>query len=352
MYNGFLLLLLTLSFSIFKGLSLRCGTSCRRSFLGQAHSSSSSSLAASLESTPAELSSSLYYTFKSSRFGTEHNTRYVYSSPVDSTNAVGNVEPLTVIFLHGFGGNADQFRLNLPVLSKSLSADCYALDLLGYGYSDKPDPRDPRWGGVNQLYNFETWADQVHSFIRDVAQKKGGDQKVVLVCNSVGGVVGLQCAVSHPAMIQGVVLIDISLRLLHVKKQNPLMRPMVSALQTVLRQTPVGEVFFQQVAQRDALRNILNQAYARNPDLGVRGVDDETVELLLRPGLDPRAVHVFLDFISYSGGPLPEELLPVVSCPVRVLWGEFDPWEPLEMGQELFSKDNFPCIDEFVVLKK
>ena len=58
-----------------------------------------------------------------------------------------------------------------------------------------------------------------------------------------------------------------------------------------------------QVAQRDALRNILNQAYARNPDLGVRGVDDETVELLLRPGLDPRAVHVFLDFISYRQYP-------------------------------------------------
>ena len=89
--------------------------------------------------------------------------------------------------------------------------------------------------------------------------------------------VGLQCAVSHPALVQGVVLIDISLRLLHVKvrltnsilycilptltfdcltvcpsvcvaqKQSPLMRPMVSALQTVLRQTPIGELFFKQV---------------------------------------------------------------------------------------------------------
>jgi hypothetical protein len=53
------------------------------------------------------------------------------------------------------------------------------------------------------------------------------------------------------------------------------------------------------VAQKEALRNILNQAYGRNPDLGVQGVDDEAVELLLRPGLDPGAVHVFLDFISY-----------------------------------------------------
>ena len=33
-------------------------------------------------------------------------------------------------------------------------------------------------------------------------------------------------------MIKGVVLIDISLRMLHLKKQNPLQRPIVSAIQT------------------------------------------------------------------------------------------------------------------------
>ena len=56
-------------------------------------------------------------------------------------------------------------------------------------------------------------------------------------------------------------------------------------------------------------------------------------------------------FCCFSGGPLPEELLPLVNCPVRLLWGEADPWEPLEMGKELFSPKSFPCIDEFVVLK-
>jgi len=41
-------------------------------------------------------------------------------------------------------------------------------------------------------------------------------------------------------------------------------------------------------------------------------VTDELVEKILRPGLEPGAADVFLEFICYSDGPLPEELLPEV----------------------------------------
>ncbi len=44
--------------------------------------------------------------------------------------------------------------------------------------------------------------------------------------------------------------------------------------------------------------NILRQAYGRK-----EAVTDELVQAILRPGLQPGAVSVFLDFISYSGGP-------------------------------------------------
>lgn len=41
-------------------------------------------------------------------------------------------------------------------------------------------------------------------------------------------------------------------------------------------------------------------------------VTGELVQSILLPGLEPGAVDVFLEFICYSGGPLPEELLPQV----------------------------------------
>lgn len=118
----------------------------------------------------------------------------------------------------------------------------YALDLLGYGYSDKPNPKLHE---VNEIYNFENWADLTCNFIDNEIKKP-----CVLVCNSVGGVVGLQAAVDRPDLIKGIVLIDISLRMLHVKKQPPLLRPFTSLLQTVLRETGVGSAFFTQVSYR------------------------------------------------------------------------------------------------------
>ena len=39
----------------------------------------------------------------------------------------------------GFGANADHWRKNTPVLGKQHRT--FAIDLLGYGFSDKPDPR-------------------------------------------------------------------------------------------------------------------------------------------------------------------------------------------------------------------
>jgi pimeloyl-ACP methyl ester carboxylesterase len=197
----------------------------------------------------------------------------------------GFTKPDPVICLHGFGGNADQFRKNLPVLAKEGYAT-YSLDLLGYGYSEKPDPK---LYDVNAIYNFENWAEQTTSFIENVVRRPS-----ILVCNSVGGVVGLQAAVNRPDLVKGIVLIDISLRMLHVKKQSPLLRPLTSLLQTVLRETGIGKTFFKQVAQPETLRNILRQAYA-DPN----SIDDETLDIILKPGLQPGAAEVFLDFISY-----------------------------------------------------
>lgn len=63
--------------------------------------------------------------------------------------------------------------------------------------------------------------------------------------------------------------------------------------------------------------------------------------------MQPGAAEVFLDFVSYSGGPLPEELLPQVTCPVSILWGEADPWEPIEKGR---AYGEFDCVEEFIPL--
>lgn len=48
----------------------------------------------------------------------------------------------------------------------------------------------------------------------------------------------------------GVQLQNVSLRMLHKKRQSAIQRPFVKALQTVLRTTPLGKVFFSQIATK------------------------------------------------------------------------------------------------------
>ncbi|KAM1114778.1 hypothetical protein PS1_005446 [Malus domestica] len=243
----------------------------------------------------------------------------------------GNSGPALVL-IHGFGANSDHWRKNLPALSKSHRV--YSIDLIGYGYSDKPNPRQ---FGETLFYTFETWATQLNDFCTDVV--KG---EAFFICNSIGGLVGLQAAVMEPQLCKGMMLLNISLRMLHITKQPWYGRPLIKSFQNLLRNTAVGKYFFKTVATPQSVRNILSQCYHDTSQ-----VTDELVQKILLPGLEPGAVDVFLEFICYSGGPLPEELLPQLKCPVLIGWGDKDPWEPIELGRE-YGK--FDSVEDFVVL--
>jgi pimeloyl-ACP methyl ester carboxylesterase len=114
-------------------------------------------------------------------------------------------------------------------------------------------------------------------------------------------------------------------------------------MQQVLGNQQIGRFFFQQIAKPKVVRNILLQAYHR-PE----AVTDELIEILMKPSQDLGAADVFLAFTRYSQGPLPEDLLPRLTCPTVLLWGTEDPWEPVGMGKELA---NISTVDEFIPLE-
>ncbi|KAI8472932.1 MAG: Alpha/Beta hydrolase protein [Monoraphidium minutum] len=239
-----------------------------------------------------------------------------------------------VLLVHGFCGSCDHWRKNLAPLGAAHRA--FAIDLLGYGYSDKPDPRlvEP-----HSLYNFETWGRQLADFL----EQRAGGGRATVVGNSAGGMAALQAAIYAPRRIAGVQLIDCALRRLHPRRQPPLQRPLVGALQAALRDTWLGRAFYARVAQREVVRQLLREAYGHK-----EAVTDELVDLILRPGLQPGAAAVFLEAITWSEGPLPEELLAQVTVPVSVLWGTDDPWEREEDARALLG--SCPAVIEFVEL--
>ncbi|NJK40752.1 MAG: alpha/beta fold hydrolase [Acaryochloridaceae cyanobacterium SU_2_1] len=248
----------------------------------------------------------------------------------------GNDGP-NLVLIHGFGASSGHWRHNILELAKNNRV--YAIDLLGFGQSAKPRP-GPLQPGQQAEYSFETWGQQVADFCTQVVE-----ESVCLVGNSIGCIVALQAAVFQPAWVTSVVMLDCSLRLLHDRKRHtlPWHRQLAAPIfQWILSYRLLGHFFFRQLAQPKVVQQILQQAYG-NPV----AVTEDLVEMLILPARELGAADVFLAFISYSQGPLPEDLLAQVSCPVLCVWGEADPWEPVELAREL---TRFAVVQDFIVL--
>ncbi|MEB3356178.1 MAG: alpha/beta fold hydrolase [Synechococcales bacterium] len=235
-----------------------------------------------------------------------------------------------VILVHGFGASWGHWRKNIPVLAATCRV--YALDLLGFGGSAKPAPGNPL------PYTFETWSQQIADFCREVV-----GTPTVLVGNSIGCIAAMQAAVDAPDWFRSVVAINCSLRMLHDRRRADLpwyRRLGAPLLQSLLGVRWIGHGFFRLIARPSTVRSALKQAYVR-PE----AITEELVDLLLTPARDAGAADVFLAFTRYSQGPLPEDLLAILPCPALLIWGEADPWEPIEQGKQLA---HFPCVKAFI----
>lgn len=79
-----------------------------------------------------------------------------------------------LLLVHGFGASTDHWRKNIAELCNDF--EVWAIDLLGFGRSAKP----------NWQYSGDLWRDQLYEFITEVIGRPA-----VLAGNSLGGYVCL-----------------------------------------------------------------------------------------------------------------------------------------------------------------
>lgn len=242
-----------------------------------------------------------------------------------------------VVLIHGFGACKEHWRHNVNPLRAERPV--YALDLIGFGASGKPRSRldgEPEESG-SLRYGIDLWSQQVADFI--TTQVSG---PVQLVGNSIGGVVALAAAqrleqAGTPA--RGVVLVDCAQRALDDKRlaeQPPLRRWGRPLLKALVRQRWLTSGLFKALTKPGVIRKVLLQAY---PSGG--NVDDQLVDLLLEPALQPGADEAFRGFINLFSDRIAPELLAELSTPVRMIWGQRDPWEPIEEARRWRT---FSCV--------
>ena len=238
--------------------------------------------------------------------------------------------PIAIVLVHGFGACKEHWRNNQPELGRL--APCFAIDLVGFGGSSQPRARlkDELEGEGEFSYNFDNWGTQVSDFCKEVVKKR-----VLLVGNSIGGVVALRAAQLLTNHCCGVVLVGCATRALDDKRlleQPYLIRWTRPWLKKFVSQRWLSLSLFRNAASPGVVKRVLSQAYPSGDN-----VDEHLVEILLKPSQRPGASEAFHGFINLFDDYLAPELISKLDVPVDLIWGESDPWEAVEEAHNWFA---------------
>jgi pimeloyl-ACP methyl ester carboxylesterase len=227
----------------------------------------------------------------------------------------GDGPPLLLI--HGFGASIGHWRKNIPVLAEA-GYRVYALDLLGFGDSEKAEID----------YSIDVWKRLILDFWEAFIQTP-----TVFAGNSIGGLITLTILADRPEASKGGILLNCAGGLNHRPEELTLpLRWVMGTFTQLVSSEWIGPFVFNRVRQKSRIRGSLKQVYGNT-----EAITDELVDMIYQPTTDPKAQKVFASILTAPAGPRPEELLPQIQAPLLVLWGEDDPWTPIK-GAEIYQR--------------
>ena len=248
---------------------------------------------------------------------------------------------IAIVLIHGFGASKDHWRFNQKIFGKL--APCYALDLIGFGESSQPisNLQYERNLPNSFFYSFDKWSDQIIDFCNEIVQKP-----VLLVGNSIGAVIALNASERISNGCKGVVLIDCAQRTMDDKRlgeQSLVMRFIRPVMKTLVRQRFLSERIFKNAANPNFIKKILEIAYPSG-----NNIDEELIKILYKPTQRVGAAEAFRGFINLFNDHLASDLLKNLKIPVYLIWGEKDPWEPIDEAKSWARE--YKCIQSLDVI--
>ena len=252
-----------------------------------------------------------------------------------------NNSDFAVILIHGFGANKNHWRFNQKIISSI--APCYAIDLVGFGESSQPNSQllYEKKTTENFNYCFDNWSQQVFDFCKEIVKRP-----VILIGNSIGGVIALKTSQKLSNKCLKVVLIDCAQRTMDDKRlieQSLLMRFLRPVIKTLVRQRILSSNLFRNAANPNFIAKILKVAYPSGCN-----VDEELIDILFLPTQGKGAQEAFRGFINLFDDYLAPDLLRKLNKPVYLIWGDKDPWEPVQEARKWF--ETFECIKSLDII--
>ena len=227
--------------------------------------------------------------------------------------ALGEKGP-PVILIHGLGASADIWMHNVEALAKEHRV--FALDLVGFGRSDKPGPSF-------SPFDYTPFLD---GFIRAL-----NIDGVSLVGQSLGGGIALHYAIQFPKKVNKLVLVDSAgLGKEVIWTLRAMSLPLVGELLSYPSRKGV-EIFF--------------KLAVRNQALITEDFVDLYYDIFCQPGFQKFLLRILRQIVTVRGAR--EEILePLlnnlhkVAQPVLIIWGEKDRVLPLKHGY--LAKEKLP----------
>ena len=217
----------------------------------------------------------------------------------------GAGEPLLLI--HGYASSTYCFRKIIGPLSESFHV--YAIDLKGFGRSDKP---------ADGNYTLETLASEVVRFMDGM-----GIEKAHFAGSSLGGGVSLMAALLYPDRVDRLVLLDPGCYPMEPNRMFRMIRTPVLGTVTIMFWT------------RSAYRKTLEQSISDHAM-----IDDEMLDGFYRPYREWDARRAALRTARALDFDRLEALTaryPEIAAQTLIVWGEQDRTVPLSFGRRLRS---------------
>lgn len=250
-------------------------------------------------------------------------TRYTYIRPTQN-----HQKSAPLILIHGFGASIGHWRHNLEVLGEHHTV--YALDMLGWGASEKAPAN----------YNVRLWVEQVYDFWKTFIR-----QPVILVGNSLGSLVSLAAAATYPEMVQGVVMMSLPDPSLEQEAIPPFLRPVVATIKSIVASPLLLKPVFYFLRRPNILRRWAAIAYA-NPE----AITDELIEILAAPPQDRGSARAFAALFKATTnadfGLSVKKVLPSLTIPMLLIWGQKDRFVPPALASEFAQyNENLQLLD-------
>lgn len=204
----------------------------------------------------------------------------------------------SLVLLHGLGGMADRWLPVIPFLSEKFRV--VAPDLVGYGYSDKPQVD----------YTPELFTKFVLDFVDELSLRK-----ISIMGTSLGGQIAAECAAIGNQSVNKIVMVTPAGIM---KESTPVLNAYTMAALYPTHET-VKAAYEMMMGEKKEVR-------------------EQTIDNFISNMSRPNAKMVFLStLLGLKNSPVITEKLRLIKIPVLIVWGSNDKMIPVKYAKEFAS---------------